>query len=62
MLTYGVLRRDTERARSAASVEEAFVLVAGLPAGVEYIVFEIDGLQHRELYSGLAAGPHPLAS
>jgi hypothetical protein len=62
MLTYGVLRRDTEKARSAASVDEAFVLVAGLPAGVEYVVFEIDGLRHRELYSGVAADHHPLAS
>jgi hypothetical protein len=62
MLTYGVLRRDTERTRSTASIEEAFTLVAGLPAGVEYIVFEMDGLCHRELYSGLAEGPHPLAS
>jgi hypothetical protein len=61
MLTYSVLRRDTQRARSAASVDDAFVLVAELPAGVEYAVFEIDGLRRRELYTGVAAARRPLA-
>jgi hypothetical protein len=58
MLTYGVLRQDTGRSRSCASIEEAFALVGGLPLGVQYVIMEMDGLSRRELYGGVARGAH----